>query len=422
MRRTCTEHGYQETVLSTDARFYWLAKGDRSGGCCGGTCSPVSPEGKDGYTGQNAGATGGVAGKMEQLSTCLALIEIVRSCNLSCTTCFAEAPHGASGASLEYYPFDDIVGRVQSVIDRKGKIEILQFSGGEPTIHPDFLRLVEWAVRHPLIECLLINTNGLKFAAGGKFVERVGELFKEHRKIQLYLQFDGPQEEGQVALRGIDLRQTRLQAIGNCKMIGLPITLAMTVTRQNLGHVWAAIEFAREFEHIRGISFQPMFLSGRTPHSDTPAAYQQSITVADIVLGLHEQSNRLVCLDDFTPLPCGDPNCATISWLIRAGGIYIAPSRHGIDIAELQRQIPDRVNYKIEDLVRCGCEGTPLGDLMKKMEVTESHAFRIFLKPFMDAWTWDQDRIDRCCTHVIRPDGKLDSFCRYYANPPTVTA
>ena len=33
----------------------------------------------------------------------------------------------------------------------------------------------------------------------------------------------------------------------------------------------------------------------------------------------------------------------------------------------------------------------------------------------MDALTWDEDRIDRCCTHVIRPDGKLDSFCRYYS-------
>jgi uncharacterized radical SAM superfamily Fe-S cluster-containing enzyme len=44
-----------------------------------------------------------------------------------------------------------------------------------------------------------------------------------------------------------------------------------------------------------------------------------------------------------------------------------------------------------------------------------SSTFRLFLKPFMDAWTWDEDRIDRCCTHVIRPDGVLDSFCRYYA-------
>ena len=44
--------------------------------------------------------------------------------------------------------------------------------------------------------------------------------------------------------------------------------------------------------------------------------------------------------------------------------------------------------------------------------------FRLMVKPFMDAWTWDQDRIDRCCTHVIRPDGKLDSFCRYYSGFP----
>ena len=27
------------------------------------------------------------------------------------------------------------------------------------------------------------------------------------------------------------------------------------------------------------------------------------------------------------------------------------------------------------------------------------------------------DSIDRCCTHVIRPDGQLDSFCRYYFGP-----
>ena len=49
-----------------------------------------------------------------------------------------------------------------------------------------------------------------------------------------------------------------------------------------------------------------------------------------------------------------------------------------------------------------------------KLNIAAS-AFRLFIKPFMDAWTWDEDRIDRCCTHVIRPDGKLDSFCRYYA-------
>jgi hypothetical protein len=100
---------------------------------------------------------------------------------------------------------------------------------------------------------------------------------------------------------------------------------------------------------------------------------------------------------------------------VRIGGRYHSPKKYGIDIAEIMRSMPDRVIYSLEDLQKCGCENTRLGDLMKQMEMKESNAVRIMIKPFMDRRTWDEDRIKRCCTHVIRPDGKLDSFCRYYA-------
>ena len=76
--------------------------------------------------------------------------------------------------------------------------------------------------------------------------------------------------------------------------------------------------------------------------------------------------------------------------------------------------IGDRVRYSLDDLAKCGCESEPLGQLLHDMEMDERHTFRLFIKPFMDGDDWDQDRIDRCCTHVIRPDGELDSFCRYY--------
>src|SRR5205807_9685159 len=84
----------------------------------------------------------------------------------------------------------------------------------------------------------------------------------------------------------------------------------------------------------------------------------------------------------------------------------------------VQDFLHDKVRYQLEDLVKCGCESEPLGHLLKSFELDESNTFRLFIKPFMDAMTWDQDRIDRCCTHVIRPDGKLDSFCRYYSGFP----
>lgn len=426
MRRYCDVHGRYESVIASDARFYWLALGNpdnrQEGGCgCGTTCFSAGG-GKGGNLGKNA-TDETRKGVIDQLSTCIALIEIVDSCNLACPTCFADSPVGVTESKLKYRSFEEITNRIQGVIDMKGSIEIIQFSGGEPTIHPQFFELVEWVRSNPKIDYLLINTNGVRFAKDEAFVREMGELFKKYDNIQLYLQFDGPQEEGQRELRGVDLREMRERAIRNCERIGLPITLAMTVSHDNLKYIWDAIMFALPYDNVRGVSFQPVFLSGRTTEKDRARVanelstheLHQPVTVADIILGIDQLSNGLMSTRDFTPLPCGDPNCATIGWLLRMGGRYHSPSKNGIDVSELQKEMPDRINYNIDDLKKCGCDGTALGDLMKMLELQESNAFRISVKPFMDAWTWDEDRIDRCCTHVIRPDGKLDSFCRYYS-------
>jgi uncharacterized radical SAM superfamily Fe-S cluster-containing enzyme len=418
MRRECPCHGISEFTIATDARFYHLAQGSSanrpSEGCGCGTACSAGTGGKPAFLGSNA-LDEDKNGIIEKLSTCLALIEVVESCNMACPTCFADSPVGAAGQSLKYKSFENITAHVQGVIDRKGHIELLQLSGGEPTLHPDIFRIVEWVRSNPGIDYLIINTNGIRFAKDEKFLAEMGRLYKRFDNIQLYLQFDGPQQSGQVELRGADMRKIRDQAIRNCQTIGLPITLAMTVNQLNLGNLWETVAFGSAFDHVRGVSFQPEFISGRNPtQSIDPKSLPQPITVADIILGLNEQSSGLMPIDDFTPLPCGDPNCATIGWIFRMGGQLISPSKHGIDIPELQRKLPDRMNYNIEDLRRCGCENTVLGDLMKSLELKESNAFRLFIKPFMDARTWDQDRIKRCCTHVIGPDGRLHSFCEYY--------
>lgn len=421
MRRHCPCHGTHEFLLASDARFYWLAQGDPANrGCgCGSACSAGG--GRDGHLGDNA-LNEAKKGAIEKLSTCLALIEIVDSCNLACPTCFADSPLGSSGERLACKSFEDITRRIQGVVDRKGRIELLQFSGGEPTIHPDFFRLVQWVRENPGIDYLLVNTNGVRFAKDPEFVKKMGELFWTYDNIQLYLQFDGPQEQGQMEIRGADLRGVREEAIRNCSLINLPITLAMTVNGMNLPNLWDTIAFGLRFEHVRGVSFQPMFLSGRVPRGCKDMPLAQPVTTADVILGIHEQSKGAVKLEDFTPLPCGDPNCATIGWLFRVGDKTYSPADAGIDLPALQARMPDRVNYRIEDLKKCGCEDTPLGDLMKSLEVKESNAFRLFVKPFMDERSWDEDRIDRCCTHVIRPDGQLDSFCRYYYGAVNETA
>ena len=424
LRRECPIHGEASVCIASDARFYWLARGKAQNGtfklplamgafdpgpaeCCSASGCGTGTLGRN--------AAGRHDGPFEQLSTCLALIEIVDSCNLACPTCYADSPHSTSN-QVAAVPLSELKERIDGVVRRKGKIEILQLSGGEPTLHPQFFELLAWVQAHSHIDYLLINTNGVRLASDDGFLTELAAV-AGRRRIQLYLQFDGTQEEGQRALRGADLRQVRQKAIERCAHIGLPVTLAMTVTPQTLPHLWAAIAFGLKHPHVRGICFQPLFGSGRLPVS----IEQPRLNTADILLAAVEQSNGRLRFEDFTPLPCGDPNCATIGYLLKANGRNYSISDF-IDFTKVQGFLKDKIRYDLRDLLRCGCESEPLGELLKQFEMDESNTFRILVKPFMDAWTWDEDRIDRCCTHVIRPDGKLDSFCRYYSGFADVRA
>jgi uncharacterized radical SAM superfamily Fe-S cluster-containing enzyme len=412
LRRACDWHGEIETCISSDARFYWLAKGDprnAENAECGSACR-ASDGTVRGTLGRNFRGKGD--GPFEKLSTCLALIEIVNSCNLACPTCYADSPVGA-GQKVDAIPLADLQRRIQGVIDRKGGIEILQLSGGEPTLHPQFFELLAWARENPGIDYLLLNTNGVRIANDRAFSEQLSQSF-DYGGLQLYLQFDGTQLEAQHFLRGADLRETRQRAIERCAEMNLPITLAMTVTPDNLPHLWDAIEFGLKYPHVRGVAFQPLFGSGRIPLKQGAR-----LNTADIIMAAVSQSAGRLRFEDFTPLPCGDPNCATIGYLLKANGTTYSISDF-IDFAQVQGFLRDKVRYKLEDLMKCGCDSEPLGDLLRDFELNETNTFRLFIKPFMDAETWDEDRIDRCCTHVIRPDGKLDSFCRYYSGFPDV--
>ncbi|MBC8001223.1 MAG: radical SAM protein [Opitutaceae bacterium] len=412
LKRTCPQHGEASICIASDARFYWLSKGASDQSCCGGQACRASDSTPAGTLGRNADP-GNAMGVMEKLSTCLALIEIVHSCNLACPTCYADSPVG-TGARVDAVPLDDLKKRIQGVIDRKGSIEILQLSGGEPTLHPQFFDLLRWLQDNPGVDYVLLNTNGVRIARDDKFARELGAAFR-YGAFQLYLQFDGAQEAGQEFLRGADLRVTRERCLERCRAMNIPVTLAMTVMPENLPFLWDAITFGLRSPTVRGISFQPLFTSGRVPLEPVGEWRAiQRLNTADIIVAAVGQSGGKLRFEDFTPLPCGDPNCATIGYLLKVEGEVRSVSDF-IDFTAVQGFLADKVRYKLEDLMRCGCESEPLGELLKKFELDETNTFRLFIKPFMDASTWDQDRIDRCCTHVIRPDGKLDSFCRYYS-------
>lgn len=472
--KTCPTHGPFEAQISSDARWYHLSLGadaaGESGSCCGGSgcCGPDDAGGLVGLT--SGGGSGHDETIIERSSTCIALIEIVETCNLECPTCYAGSAPPPGSEEHVALSLDEFRGRMESVIARKGLIDILQLSGGEPTVHPDFFELLEWSLTHDKIGYVLLNTNGVRLANEPAFMDKLADLHRRLRKFEVYLQYDGPQESGQTALRGLDLRKVRQRVVDQCHQRGVPVTLAMTVDEHNRGHLGETVRFALENKAVRGITFQPMFGSGRAydgvnltvngearfaplplreglgegrpkdpmdqedinqdrpspqpPPSEGGGAGTQAagitrppterLSVADMVLGLIDQSDGLLSAEDFTPLPCGDPNCHTVGYVVRRGQEAVGVSSM-VDLESMQGFLKDRINFDLDDLAKCGCESEELGAVLKHLEVGPDDVLRLFIKPFMDVWTYDQHRIDRCCVHVVGEGGKLESFCRHYA-------
>ncbi len=92
----------------------------------------------------------------------------------------------APGKHVDAVPLGDLQRRIQGVIDRKGGIEILQLSGGEPTLHPQFFELLAWARANPGIDYLLLNTNGVRIANDRGFAERAESQLRLRRAPALF--------------------------------------------------------------------------------------------------------------------------------------------------------------------------------------------------------------------------------------------
>jgi uncharacterized radical SAM superfamily Fe-S cluster-containing enzyme len=155
--------------------------------------------------------------------SCLSLIEINDFCNLQCPICYAESgPHRQQHRSLKL-----IEGMLDAVVGNEGEPDVVQISGGEPTLHPDFFTILDMAKARP-IRHLMVNTNGTRIAKEEAFVERLAEYMPG---FEVYLQFDSFEAEALLALRGADLRQVREQALEKLNKFGISTTLVVTLKK-----------------------------------------------------------------------------------------------------------------------------------------------------------------------------------------------
>ena len=384
--------------------------------------------------------------------TCLGVLEITSSCNLECPMCYAAS--GPGGVHLSY---DDCCRAIDHLVVAEGRPEVLQLSGGEPTIHPEFLEIFKYACDQP-IDIVMINTNGVRLARDPAFLEAVAEF--RHR-AEIYLQFDSFQDAAYRRLRGESLVETKLQAIEALGAAGMRTILVCTlqagVNEHEIGAIVrfaqaAAVDHRRQFSagelrrphRVAGRARTPRDVSGRHPRhrravSGSVARVRflaaavcpsqrafAGVRVPCRRLGRTAGADLSTCRSISTCFPARSRSRAARARelvtqadgaaMLRPGGCCGSTSGKPGPLVELSRaQMASRWGMSSDHLRNGGLEHVAEEFFRRVLaeDVSPADVFRITTTSFMDAYNFDVRQAMKDCVHFVLPTGHIIPFSAY---------
>ena len=161
MLKNCPVHGREKVLIATDIEYYQ--------NCRNYIKASEMPLKFNGPVKYGCPYDCGLCSDHEQHS-CLGVVEVTDRCNLTCPTCYANSsPEYGSHRSLA-----EIESMLDVLVDSEGEPDVVQISGGEPTIHPNFFEILDLAKQKP-IKHLMLNTNGIRIAKEEDFVRQLAD-------------------------------------------------------------------------------------------------------------------------------------------------------------------------------------------------------------------------------------------------------
>ncbi|MFB6467055.1 radical SAM protein [Cytobacillus sp. Hz8] len=410
LMKNCLQHGREKVLISTDVDYFkW--------------CREFIKPAEMPYRWNTSMKYGcpydcGLCPDHEQHS-CLTLIEITERCNLECPICYADSsPQKGTFRSLTAIEF-----MLEEIIKNERQADIVQISGGEPTIHPQFFEILDLAKSKP-IRHIMVNTNGLRIARDKEFVRRLATYAPG---FEIYLQFDSFKKEVLEELRGVDLREIRQKAMDHLNEFNISTTLVVTLKKglndQEVGDI---IQYGLKQRCVRGVTFQPIQAAGRLEEYD-PAVNR--LTVSEVRQMIIEQS-EFFHAKDIIPVPC-HPDCLAMGYALKLNGnvtpltglvdpnVLLEGAKNTIvfeqdeSMKEMVFQLfslnhsPDSSASSLKDLLCC------LPKVSIPYEIGYDNVFRVIIMQFLDAYNFDVRSVKKSCVHIAHPDGRIIPFDTY---------
>ncbi len=411
LRKYCQQHGWSEALVLSDANWYLNSlKYNKPGAIPYQFTTAVK---------QGCPHDCGLCPEHQQ-HTCVGIIEITSRCNLNCPICFADA---GDGHDLSLTQVEKILDKL---LETEGQPEIVQISGGEPTIHPQVLDILAAAKKRG-IQQVMLNTNGLRLAQDPDFVRQLVPY-----KPTIYLQFDSLTDQTYQVLRGVKLSAIKRQALDNLAEAGLYAILVPTIVQGvNDNEIGDILRFGLEHPAVLGINYQPVTFAGRCLSHNDPL---HRTTTTDVLHALEMQTSGLFQVSDFRPVPCPHPTCSACTYAFVDNG-QVTPITRLLNVDDYldfvsNRSVPD-LSAELQSVLEAlwsmaammGTDKTSnaltcvacnsIIPLPPEFKFTPEHFFMIQIHGFMDEHTFDVKRLMKCCVHELLPDGRAVPFCAY---------
>jgi uncharacterized radical SAM superfamily Fe-S cluster-containing enzyme len=406
LTKRCMHHGFQKVLIADDVAYYKQIRNYNKA-----SEYPRKPHTETVY---GCPYDCGICPDHEQHS-CLTLIEVTDRCNLTCPTCYANS----SPTYGRHRDLQEINMMLDAIVASEGEPDVVQISGGEPTIHPDFFKILDLAKSKP-IKHLMVNTNGIRIANDHEFARRLATYVPD---FEIYLQFDSFEPRSLELLRGKDLTEVRMKALEILNELNLSTTLVVTLQKGLNDHeIGKIIDFALKQRCVRGVTFQPTQISGRLKNFNPQTDRLTNTAIRRKIL---EQTN-VFSSNDLIPVPC-NPDALVMGYALKTdAGVF--PLTHLIDPEILLNNSKNTIVYEQDatlhsHVMQMFSTGNSIDALEQKFHhllcclpnivapsLTYNNLFRVIIMNFMDAYDFDVRAIKKSCVHIVDTNGKIIPF------------
>ena len=406
MLKRCPEHGHSKVLIADDIEYYKNIRNYNK--------PSETPYKFNTDTHYGCPYDCGLCPDHEQHS-CLTIIEITDRCNLTCPTCYA----GSSPTFGRHRTFEEVKKMLDTIVENEKEPDVVQISGGEPTLHPEFWEILDYAKTLP-IKHLMLNTNGLEIAKDLEFAKRLKTYSPD---FEIYLQFDSFKVEALMTLRGANLTRIRQKALEHLNEVNLSTTLVVTVQKGlNDDEIGEIINYALQQKCVRGVTLQPTQIAGRLENFNTAT---DRITLTEVRRKILEQT-EIFTSDDLIPVPC-NPDALVMGYVLKLEGEVIPLTRY-INTTDLLDNSKNTIVYEQDEMLHqkmfeIFSTGTStdkasdkLNTLLCCLPIVEApnlgydNLFRIIIMQFIDAYNFDVRAIKKSCVHIVNKDNKIIPF------------